>query len=112
MWPRRHLTEEHDPVLGRDPLDRQHADEIAALGQFAGDPLRIFRQRRGNARRRDGAIENVMDVLVLDGVVGRDVAAGSPNDEEGNLAGKFDEGFKNAGDRVRPLARLVRGALE
>ena len=52
-------------------LDREQADEVELLGDAAGDRLGARRDLGRHRRRRDGGVEDVVDVPVLDRRIGR-----------------------------------------
>ena len=91
MRPRRELVDQHLAVMGDEHLDREQPDEIELFRDVAGDRFGAHRDLGLDPRRRDGRVEDVIDVLVLDRGIGCGLAVLAARDDDRDFAGEFDE---------------------
>ena len=92
------------PSLVDEHLDREQPDEVErsamARAIATARAASLGRQRR----RRDGGVEDVVDVPVLDRRIGRACAVLAARDDHRDLAGEIDEALEDCQTRL-PSAR-------
>ena len=71
------------------------------------DRLGAHRHCRGDPRRGNRGIENVVSVLVLDRIIGRHLAFDSTRHDDRSLDREIDEGFENADSAAHASPSLV-----
>ena len=93
------------PSRRDEELHAENANVVERLEHLARDVDRLALQRLRDIRRRDGYVEDVPDVRVLDRLERGDLAAHAACRHDGNLALQIDERLEN---RFRPAERRPR----
>jgi len=118
------LTREHEPALTAAASDGElwklwytfvpSPDKTRGYIDTAldmRDRLGAHCDRRVDTCRRDRRVEDMIHMLILDRRIGCGLAVLAARDDDGDLAGEFDESFENAISRTEAAPRRAKVAV-
>src|SRR3984893_15023298 len=89
------LVHQEPIVAGDEHLDRDHTHIAERVSDLLRHRDRLFGELRRDRRRHAGVMQDGIGVIVLDGLIGDDLAGASARGDHGNLADEIDEALQD-----------------